>query len=169
MQSRAKAMGHQIHPMLIVFPLGLLTTAVIFDILYLITNRTGFEIAAAYTIAAGLIGGVVAALFGLIDWLAVPSGTRAKRVGLAHGVGNLVVLVLFLVSWILRARAVSWHPSVAALVCSFAGIVIAVGTAWLGGELVERLGVGVDNEADLNASSSLSAGRGGAPGRLAGH
>jgi hypothetical protein len=31
-------------------------------------------------------------------------------------------------------------------------------TGWLGGELVDRLGVGVDKDADLNAPSSLSRG-----------
>jgi uncharacterized membrane protein len=156
MQSRAKAMGHQVHPMLVVFPLGLLTTAVIFDIVYLITDRPGFEIAAAYTIAAGVIGGVLAGLFGIVDAAAIPSGTRAKRVALVHGAGNFVVLVLFAISWVLREGAVAWHPGAGALVLSFAGIVIAVGTAWLGGELVERLGVGVAPDADVNASSSLS-------------
>jgi len=85
MDSRAKAFGHAIHPMLIVFPLGLLSTAVVFDILYLITDRGGFTVAAAYLIAAGIIGGLVAALFGLVDWLAIPVGTRAKRIGLEAG------------------------------------------------------------------------------------
>ena len=33
MESRAKLFGHPIHPMLIVFPLGLLAAAVIFDII----------------------------------------------------------------------------------------------------------------------------------------
>jgi uncharacterized membrane protein len=156
MESRAKLMGHPAHPMLIVFPLGLLTTAVIFDIVYLATDRDGFSFAAAYTIAAGVIGGLVAALFGLIDWLAIPAGTRAKRIGLLHGLGNVVVVVLFAISWLLRANADAWDPSVGALVLSFAGVILAAGTGWLGGELVDRLGVGVDDNANLDAPSSLS-------------
>ncbi|HEV8556087.1 MAG TPA: DUF2231 domain-containing protein [Actinophytocola sp.] len=156
MQSRAKAFGHAIHPILIVYPLGLLTTAVIFDILYLVTDRSGFTIAAAYTIAAGVIGGLVAAVFGLVDWLAIPAGTRAKRIGSLHGLGNVLVVVLFAVSWLLRVNAGDWNPSPVALVCSFAGVVLAGVTGWLGGELVERLGVGVDENAGLDAPSSLS-------------
>ena len=163
MESRAKAFGHAIHPKLIVFPLGLLATAVVFDIVYLITDRAGFPVASAYAIAAGVIGGLVAAVFGLIDWLAIPAGSRAKRVGLLHGAGNVVVVVLFAVSWLLRAGAGSWHPGVAALVCSFAGIALGGFTGWLGGELVERLGIGVDEGADINAPSSL-AGRTSTPG-----
>lgn len=156
MESRAKAMGHGIHPMLIVFPLGLLTTAVIFDILYLFTDRTGFQISAAYIIAAGIIGGVIAALFGAVDWRAIPAGTRAKTIGAVHGLGNVVVLLLFLVSWAMRAGATNWEPSLAAIILGFAGLAVASVTAWLGGELVERLGVGVSAEAGLNARSSLA-------------
>ena len=156
MESRAKMFGHAIHPMLIVFPLGLLATAVAFDILYLITDRTGFSVAAAYAIAAGVIGGLVAAVFGLVDWLAIPSGTRAKQVGTLHGVGNVVVVGLFAASWLLRAGGDRWEPGVAALICSFVGVALALFTGWLGGELVERLGVGVHDQAGINAPSSLS-------------
>jgi uncharacterized membrane protein len=156
MDSHAKALGHPIHPMLIVYPLGLLSTAVIFDICYLATDRDGFPVAAAYAIAAGVIGGLVAAVFGLIDWLAIPAGTRAKRIGMVHGLGNVIVTALFVVSWLLRWRADDWTPNAVALVCGFVGVALAAVTGWLGGELVDRLGVGVDDEADLNASNSLT-------------
>jgi uncharacterized membrane protein len=155
-ESRARAMGHSIHPSLVVFPLGLLTTAVIFDILYLITDRTGFQVAAAYTIAAGILGGLAAGLFGFIDLTGIPAGTRAKRVGAVHGVGNVLVLGLFAASWLLRRAAADWHPTVPALVCSFAGLAVSFGTAWLGGELVERMGVGVREGANVNAPSSVT-------------
>jgi uncharacterized membrane protein len=155
MEGRAKALGHPIHPILIVFPLGLLATAVIFDVLGLITDRSGFAIASGYVIAAGIVGGVVAAVFGLIDWTAIPAGTRAKRVGVLHGLGNLVVVLLFAGSWLLRAGAGDWEPGAWALVLSFAGFALAGVSGWLGGELVDRLGVGVDEDANVNASNSL--------------
>jgi hypothetical protein len=41
-------------------------------------------------------------------------------------------------------------------VAGLVGVVLAAGTAWLGGELVDRLGVGVDDGAHLNAPSSLT-------------
>jgi uncharacterized membrane protein len=155
-ESRAKLLGHPVHPMLIVFPLGLFATAVVFDILYLITDRSGFTVAAGYAIGVGVLGGLLAAVFGLVDWLAIPRRTRAKRVGALHGVGNLVVVVLFGLSWLLRVGAGGWQPSGLALAFSFSGVVLAGLTAWLGGELVDRLGVGVDEEAHLDAPNSLS-------------
>jgi uncharacterized membrane protein len=156
MESRARVLGHPAHPILVAFPLGLFSTAVIFDILYLITNRSGFTVAAAYAIAAGVIGGLVAAVLGLVDWLAIPGGTRAKRIGTVHGLGNVVLVVLFAASWLLRSHSGGWTPTGLAMLCSFVGIVLGGVTGWLGGELVDRLGVGVDDGANLDAPSSLS-------------
>jgi uncharacterized membrane protein len=141
--------------MLVTFPIGLLSTAVIFDVLYLITSRASFASTAGHMIAAGVIGGVVAAVFGLIDWTKIPSGTRAKRIGILHAAGNDVVLLLFAISWLLRVNSDRWEPGAAAIVLGFVGLAIAGVSAWLGGELVERLGIGVDDDANANAPSSL--------------
>jgi uncharacterized membrane protein len=102
MRSRARFAGHAVHPMLIVLPLGLFVAAVVFDALFLITGSGNFAVSGAYTTAAGLVGALLAALFGWVDWFAIPAGTRARRIGLVHGLGNGVVVVLFAVSWLLR-------------------------------------------------------------------
>jgi uncharacterized membrane protein len=155
MESRAKALGHPVHQMLIPFPFGLLATAVIFDIIYLIWGNLTMATVAYWMIIAGVIGGLVAAPFGLIDYLAIPHGTRAKSVGLLHGVGNFVVLLLFAGSWLMRRDAPA-VPDTLALVLSFAGFALAGATGWLGGELVDRHAVGVDDGANLNSPHSLS-------------
>src|SRR4051794_7142296 len=59
-EESCKGVGSRDPPLLIPFPLGLLATAVVFDIVYLITDRGGFAVAAAYMIAAGIFRGVVA-------------------------------------------------------------------------------------------------------------
>ncbi len=155
MESRAKLFGHPIHPMLIPFPLGLLTTSLVFDVVYLLTGNGKWSEIAFWMIAAGVIGGLAAAVFGLIDWLAIPSGTRAKSVGLWHGAGNVVVVVLFALSWLLRMDAPG-EPGAIPIVLSLLGVGLASVTGWLGGELVDRLGVGVDDGAHLNSPSGLS-------------
>jgi len=155
MESKAKIFGHAIHPILIVFPLGLLATAVVFDAIGWVTGSGRWLEISFWMIAAGIIGGLAAALFGLIDWLAIPSDTRAKTIGLWHGLGNVVVLALFGASWLLRMPNPQ-NPGVFPVMLSLSGAVLALVTGWLGGELVERLGVSVDNGANLNAPSSLS-------------
>ena len=151
----ARLLGHPIHQALIAFPLGLLGGAVLFDIIAIVISSPGLLQASYYMIAAGVISGLVAAPFGLVDWLGIPSGTRAKFIGAVHGLGNVVVLVLFAASWLLR-RPDAVGPSGSALGFSSAGLLLALVTGWLGGELVDRLGVGVDEGAHVNAPSSLS-------------
>lgn len=154
MESRAKFMGHGLHPILIVFPLGLLATAVVFDVIYLIWGNPQMATVAYWIIAVGILGGGVAAIPGWIDWFAIPSGTRAWSVGLTHGLGNVIVLLLFAGSWWFRYDA-TFKPPMTAYILSFAGAALAGITGWLGGELVERLGVGVHDGANLNAPNSL--------------
>ena len=48
--------------------------------------------------AAGIVGGLLAAVFGLIDWLAIPKDTRARRIGAWHGGGNVVIVLLFVIN-----------------------------------------------------------------------
>ena len=155
MEAKARLFGHPIHQALIVFPLGVLATAVIFDVIHLVTGRAPLAEVSFWMICAGVIAGLVAAPFGIIDWLGIPGGTRAKRIGLLHGAGNVLVVLLFAASWIMR-RDDPTAPNVLAFVLSFAGGGLALITGWLGGELVSRLGIGVSEGANVNAPSSLS-------------
>ena len=157
MRSRVRAAGHAVHPILIVFPLGLLTTAVGFDVLHLVTDRVSFAFTAAHLIAAGVLLGLVTAATGWLDWLlVVPRGTRARRIGLVHGLVNAAVLVVFAVSWAMRLAATDWVPTWPAVVAGWVGLLAGGLGGWLGGELVERLGISVEEGAHPDAPSSLS-------------
>lgn len=155
MESKAKTFGHPVHPMLVVFPLGLFATSLVFDLVRLAGGGEAFSRSAFYMIAAGIVGGLAAAVFGLVDFLAIPRGTRAKSVGLVHGVLNVVIVGLYIASWGIRYG----DPGAAvggAILLSGAAVLLALVSGWLGGELVDRLGVGVDDGAHLDAPSSLS-------------
>ena len=104
---------------------------------------------------SGIVGGLVAAVFGFVDWLSIPKMTRAKRIGAIHGLGNVVVVGLFAASWLLRYD-LPWVPPTSAIVLSGIAVSLALVTGWLGGELVDRLAVGVDEGAHVDAPSSLS-------------
>jgi uncharacterized membrane protein len=156
MEARAKILGHPIHQMLVPLPFGVLAMSVIFDVIALLMSRhAGLFTASFYMIAAGILSGLVAAVFGFIDFTAIPHGTRARRVGAMHGVGNVVVVVLFAGSWLLRLGEPA-GPGIVALLLSLAGFGLAGVTGWLGGELVDRLSIGVDEGAHPDAPSSLS-------------
>lgn len=165
MEARAKLFGHPIHQMLIVLPLGLLSGVVIFDVVRLLAGGDQWAIVSYWLIPAGVVSGLIAAVFGLLDWSKIPAGTRAKAVGRRHAIGNVIVLVLFTASWLLRGDPAT-EPGALALGLSFGGGALSLLTGWWGGELVDRHGVGVDDGAHLDAPSSLS-GRPAGAGRAA--
>jgi uncharacterized membrane protein len=142
--------------MFVVFPLGLFVASLIFDIIYLVGDDLGFARISFWNIAVGLIGAAIAAVLGLVDFLAIPRNTRARRIGVVHGLGNVLVVGLFLVSWLIRFRHPANQVTASAFVLSLLAVALAVVTAWLGGELVDRLGVGVEDGANLDAPSSLA-------------
>jgi uncharacterized membrane protein len=155
MKTKATLFGHPVHQMLIVFPLGLLAMATIFDVVRLVTGKAVLGIASYYMIGAGVLSGLVAAVFGLIDWLGIPANTRARAVGAWHAIGNVLVVLLFAASWWIR-RGDAETPASFAFLLAVTGTALALVTSWLGGELVDRLGVGVHEGANLDAPSSLS-------------
>ncbi len=120
MEARVTGFGHGVHPILITFPLGWLSTAVVFDVVHASTGTPQWAVIAFWMTVAGVVGGGAAAVPGTIDWLGIPRGTRAFAVGRLHGLGNGVVLMLFGLSLYLRKDAPS-DPSMLAMVASLAG------------------------------------------------
>jgi uncharacterized membrane protein len=138
MKAKARIFGLPLHQILIVFPLGLLATSFFFDLAWLAKGRAELAVVASWLIFAGVIGGAAASLFGLIDWLAIPRGTHAWRVGAWHGGGNLIVAVLFAISWIIRRDAPA-NPEGIAIALSGCGVLLTVLTGWLGSQLAEQM------------------------------
>lgn len=159
MESHAKLFGHPVHPMLVVFPLGLLAASLGFDFGFLATNNAEFAVVSFWMIGAGIVGGLLAAVFGAVDWWAIPSNTRANAIATWHGGGNLIVVLLFIANWFLRLYTPGYQPQALEIFLSCVAVALALVTGWLGGELVDRLGVGVDDRANLDAPSSLSSRR----------
>jgi uncharacterized membrane protein len=150
-----KFLGHPLHQLLIVFPVGLLLTAVAFELIALWNGSSELWTVSYWLILAGLVSGLVAAIFGFLDWRHIPSSTRANRIGIYHAAGNVLVLTVFALSWWLRGEpaeaASSWSLGLALIGAGLLGL-----TGWLGAELIVRLGVGVDQDANVNASNSLA-------------
>jgi uncharacterized membrane protein len=125
----------------------------VFDILSRTADHgADFARGAYWLIAIGVIGALVAALFGLLDLLAIPRRTRAWRVGLTHLCFNLVVVGLFVASFIWRADRDAYRETSAGLfVLSGIALALLVVSGWLGGMLAYRYGVRVaDEEAQLS-------------------
>ena len=155
MQTRVRALGHPVHPMLVMFPVALFVTGAIFDVIAAFTDNGTYSQVGFWSITVGLIGAVLAALTGAADWTRIPANSRAKGIGLRHGLLNGVAVVLFIISWALRVNATEHRASVGLVIVEVIAVGIAGVSAWLGGELVDRLGIGVHEDANPDAPSSL--------------
>jgi uncharacterized membrane protein len=160
MESRAKFLGHPVHQMLIPIPAGLFIVAAVLDIVNAFVEAAWIPTVTYWNIVVGIGAALLAAIFGLADWLKIPSATRAKRVGAVHGLGNVLAVALFAIAVWLRTRATEvgaaqYEGSTLSLALEVVSFAILGITAWLGGELVDRLGVGVDDGANLNAPNSI--------------
>jgi uncharacterized membrane protein len=155
MKTNARFLGHPIHPMLVHVPLGLFVIAVVFDAICLGNGDTNLGITAFWDEVAGVAAGSIASFFGVLDLLTIPHHTRAWRVGIAHGFGNMFVMGCFALSAALRWNDVGHQPAVLAFVLEGIGLSLGSVTAWMGGELMARLGVGIDAGANPDAPSSL--------------
>ena len=151
-----KFLGHSLHPILVVFPLGLLSTSAVFDALYLLTGSTLFPIASSFAIAAGVLSGLATMFFGLLDMYRVRRDTRAMNLVGWHSVGNFLAIEIFVLSWLARQGSPDLIPNNVALGLSFAGVAILLITGWMGGEMVYRLGLAVDSGANQDAPNSLT-------------
>ena len=155
MESRVKLLGHPVHQMLVPIPAGLFIVGAILDIVHAFNDAAWIPTVTYWNIAIGIAGALLAAVFGTADWTKIPQNTRAKRVGAIHGLGNVVAVILFAVALAIRSDIPGLAPNGAALALEVIAFAMLGVTAWLGGELVDRLGVGVDDGAHVNAPNSL--------------
>ena len=140
--------GHPFHPLLVTVPIGAWVGSLVLDIASHDVDQPGALSRGAYwMIAVGIIGALLAAVFGLLDLLTIPRGTRAFIVGLVHMAINVTVVALFVVSWIVRAaNGLGEATRPLPLVLSIVAIALLLVSGWLGGMLSYRYGVRVADE-----------------------
>ena len=144
MNTPASVRNHPIHPMLLVFPIGLWIFSLVCDIVYHAGSYSPvWKVLAFYSMAGGIIGALLAAIPGFIDYLSLPSG-RIKNIATTHMVLNLIVTALFIFNLGVRYNALP-SSDVLGVVLSVIGIAVLAVSGWLGGSLVYEHRVGVSS------------------------
>jgi uncharacterized membrane protein len=139
--------GHPFHPLLVTLPIGAWVCSLIFDIVARAgDDETVFSRGAYWLIGIGIIGAAVAAAFGLMDLLTIPQRTTAKRTALTHMALNVVVLVLFIVSYLLRRSDGGETADTTPFILSIIALALLAVSGWLGGKMAYRYGVRVADE-----------------------
>ncbi|MGH7166208.1 MAG: DUF2231 domain-containing protein [Nitrospiraceae bacterium] len=147
MKSRLQFAGHPIHAMVVSFPIGLYTTALVCDVLYLALHQAFWFRMAFWAIVFGLVTHVGAAATGLPDFLAVMREQKeARRAATSHlvfGVGLLVVQGLNLA--VRNGGELPAGESITMpLIANLIGATMVGVQGWYGGELVYRHFIGVE-------------------------
>jgi uncharacterized membrane protein/nitrite reductase/ring-hydroxylating ferredoxin subunit len=147
MRRTAQIKSHPIHPILVAFPIAFFTGTLLFDVLAMLSDtpnlRDSFSVTAYYMGIAGMIGAVLAAVAGFIDYLyTVPPQSSAKGRATKHGLLNTTTLILFFIAWLLKRGEHNSYYLITGL--ELVGFVIMLFAGWLGGTLVYRNQIGVD-------------------------
>jgi len=152
--STAAIGGHPIHPMLVPFPIAFLVGALASDLVFWGTGDGFWSRASWWLLAAGVVMGVLAAVFGLIDFLTI-ARARQGSTGWVHFLGNLLAVALALVNVLLRLGDAAAAVLPGGLILSFVTVGILLITGWIGGELAYRFKIGViEEEAPATAPQS---------------
>lgn len=155
--------GHPLHIYPAAVAIGTFVAALAFDIASRMGEGRAFGRPATWLVAIGVLSGVVAAVLGLIDFLRLTKGTRARQVATWHLILMDLVLLAFVVSFILRRnddlQYLDGTPT-GALVLSVVGVVLLVVGMWFGSTLVSSFGVRVADEDDQLAGYRPAASQG---------
>lgn len=139
----ARLGSHPIHPMLVPFPIALLTATFVSDVAFWITASPAFAEASLWLLGAALVMGALAALAGFADFLGNPA-IRAIPAAWHHMIGNIAAVILSLASFGVRlgtgaaAGVLPWG-----LLLSLLVVLILLYTGWKGGALVYEHRIGV--------------------------
>lgn len=139
--------GHPFHPIAVTIPIGSWAASIVFDIIgFFAEDPTPYALGAQVLIAIGVVGALIAAIFGFMDYLVIPAGTAAKRTAVTHMSINLAVTALFVVNWFVRAASDHDDVSIIGFVLSLIGFAALGVSGWLGGKLAYHYGVRVAGE-----------------------
>lgn len=137
-------LGHPVHAMLVHVPMGLLLTAPVWDLLRLVRPGAAglWSAVGTWTLSLGCLGGLGAAVAGLVDFAALPAGHPAGRAANLHLYLVLSALALYGTSVLVRQShpASGVLPGVLAL--DVGGFLTLVAGGFFGAEMVYRHGVG---------------------------
>jgi uncharacterized membrane protein len=151
MRSKAAIGGHPIHPGLVAIPIGAFTFTLVADLVRWRTGNPGWGDAARYALVVGVIGALLAAVFGLVDYFGVTMSEAGFKVARIHLILNLTAVALFAASLWLRYRELDGWSMAGFLVSTLAYVVVSA-SGYLGGELVFKHKVGVQETADRQAT-----------------
>ena len=134
------------HIILIHFPSALLPMECVCYALYYFRHNFTFGYAAFYSMTGGVLIGWMAAVTGLLDLAKISQEkSRALNTALAHGTINVTVLIVYSIFLYKAWKQPEAAPTLTALIVKSILIVMLFTGNFLGGNLLLKHKVGVEN------------------------
>lgn len=139
-ESTARRGDHPILRILASFPIACFTCALLTDLAYVQTTNVMWTDFSAWLLAAGMAGGVVAAIAGLVSWL-THRRDRAQRPAWSLVLGSLLVLVIAFLNNLVHSRDAWTSVMPTGLALSFVTVLLILATTWLASSAGRRRSV----------------------------
>jgi uncharacterized membrane protein len=141
--------GHPFHPILVTVPIGSWVASLVFDVIAKVGDDPApFANGAFWLLIIGIVGALLAAVFGMLDLMTIPSKSRAAGTAITHMALNTAALVVFAIDALVRHSQGRDDVSTLALGLTVLGLLVVGSSGWLGGKLSYSYGVRVAEERD---------------------
>jgi uncharacterized membrane protein len=150
MRSRAALGNHPLHPAMVAIPIGAFTVTLVGDVITFFGGAAGWRETAEYALLVGIVGALLSAVLGFIDYFGVTMSAAGRRLATYHMILNLLAVGLFAVSYLLRRDEDGWAT---AAIASTVAYLMVMGSGWLGGKMVYEHKLAVVENADPEATA----------------
>ena len=150
MDKGLRVLGHPVHAMLSDFPLALLGTSLLWDVIGIYRSESVWWAISFWNIVLGLVTALAAATAGAIDYAAIKPKSPAVPLATTHMLLMLTAVSLYVVSLLMRGgpAPVVGGNRILVLILEGLGLITLVAGGWCGGHLVFHHGIGRDQTDD---------------------
>jgi uncharacterized membrane protein len=105
-------------------PIGAWVSSIVLDVDSMAKSSAALAEASMWLRGIGVIGALLAAVFGLLDLSTIPRGTKAFTTGVTHMSLNLVAVVLFAIDYLVRVKQTTQSVPTSGFILSIVGVVL---------------------------------------------
>lgn len=153
MQGKAAFRGHPLHLMTISFPIAFWSGTIVTDLAGTRTGDPFWFRMSVVLIVMGTVSGLVASVFGFVDYFTAPMSPRAKRIATLHAIGSVATLVVFPIALAFR---IADHGSRDGIAWTIAGAIVLLFAGYWGSELVMKHGIGMPSPTAKPSESRIA-------------
>ena len=142
---QGRPFGHPLHTFLVHFPIGLFTLSLLLDVIDRIwPGMDDLQQSAWYSMLAGVVMALFAAIPGVADLIGIRKDHPAKKIAITHMMLNLIVVLAYVVNLVLRYNeAFDREVSDLPFLLSIGAFILLGISGHLGGKMVFDEGIGV--------------------------